>query len=89
METQNPQSSKTAPVRDSNPALVSEWDLDPAHSAAAFSIRHMLVSTVRGGFDEVTGTVTLDERDLTRSRLHITIDASTINTREPKRDGHL
>jgi len=47
------------------------------------------VSTVRGEFTKITGKVTLDEKDLTKSSLEATIDASTVNTREPKRDAHL
>ncbi len=73
----------------SAPALASEWDIDPAHSQAQFSVRHMMVSTVRGQFDKVSGTVSLDDRDPGRSKVEVTIDASSIDTREPKRNEHL
>jgi len=73
------------------PALAhaTEWTVDPAHSVASFTVKHMMVSTVRGEFTKITGKVTLDEKDLTKSTLEAIIDASTINTREPKRDAHL
>jgi polyisoprenoid-binding protein YceI len=49
----------------------------------------MMISNVKGHFTGVTGALTLDEGDLTRSRLEVSIDAASINTREPQRDGHL
>jgi polyisoprenoid-binding protein YceI len=67
----------------------STWNLDPAHSHASFSIRHMVISNVRGEFGKMSGTVTLDEKDVTRSSVEATIDATTIDTREAKRDEHL
>jgi polyisoprenoid-binding protein YceI len=69
--------------------LASTWQIDPAHSAAQFAVRHMMVSTVRGEMGKVTGTVNIDEGDLTKSSVEATIDATAINTREPKRDDHL
>lgn len=72
-----------------SPAHAATWELDGTHSAAQFSVKHMMISTVRGDFGKVTGTVNLDDKDLTKSSLDIAIDASTINTREPKRDEHL
>jgi polyisoprenoid-binding protein YceI len=68
---------------------VSSWDIDPAHSAAHFAVRHMMVSNVRGAFSKVTGTITLDEKDITKSSVEATIDATTVDTREPQRDTHL
>jgi polyisoprenoid-binding protein YceI len=68
---------------------VSTWELDPAHSAAHFSIRHMMVSTVRGQFGKIAGVVKLDETDPTRSSAQAIIDVSSINTRDPQRDAHL
>ena len=67
----------------------STWQIDPAHSAAQFAVRHMMVSTVRGEMGKVTGTVNIDEGDLTKSSVEATIDATGINTREQKRDDHL
>ncbi len=73
------------------PALagVSVWQIDPAHSSAQFAVRHLMVSTVRGTLGKVTGTAKVDEADLTRSSVDATVDATTIDTREPKRDAHL
>jgi len=67
----------------------STWTIDPAHSHASFSIRHMVISNVRGEFGKMSGTLTLDEKDVTKSSVEATIDATTIDTREPKRDEHL
>lgn len=65
------------------------WTIDPAHSNAQFSVRHMMVSTVRGEFTKVAGTIELDETDITKSKVEATIDATSVNTRNERRDGHL
>jgi polyisoprenoid-binding protein YceI len=65
------------------------WNIDPAHSGIGFSIRHMVVSKVRGRFGKFTGTVRLDEADLTQSSVEATIDASSIDTGTAQRDAHL
>ncbi|HXQ22521.1 MAG TPA: YceI family protein [Candidatus Acidoferrales bacterium] len=70
-------------------AGASTWDVDSAHSSAEFAVRHLMVSTVRGTLGKVTGTLNLDEQDVTKSSVEATVDATTIDTREPKRDGHL
>jgi len=70
-------------------AATSTWKLDPRHSAAQFSVRHMGISTVRGGFSNVNGTVQLDEQDITKSTVEVTIDVATVDTREPGRDKDL
>jgi polyisoprenoid-binding protein YceI len=67
----------------------SKWNLDAAHSSINFSIRHMVVSKVRGHFGKFAGTVDLDEGDLTRSSVEATIDAASIDTGTPQRDTHL
>jgi polyisoprenoid-binding protein YceI len=67
----------------------STWNIDSAHSHASFSIRHLVISNVRGEMGKVTGTVTLDDKDITRSTVEATIDVTGIDTREPKRDEHL
>src|SRR5882724_6187885 len=71
------------------PSQASVWDVDSSHSSTEFSVRHMMVSTVKGRFDKVAGTVNLDDKTPTKSTIELTIDASTIDTHEPKRDGHL
>jgi polyisoprenoid-binding protein YceI len=65
------------------------WQIDEAHSAAHFAIRHMMVSTVRGTFGAVRGTVVYDPANPSKSSVTASIDVSSIDTREPKRDAHL
>lgn len=67
----------------------SNWNIDLTHSGINFSIRHMVVSKVRGRFGSYTGTVALDEKDLTRSQVEVAIDAASIDTGVEQRDGHL
>jgi polyisoprenoid-binding protein YceI len=73
------------------PALAhaTEWTVDPAHSVASFTVKHMMVSTVRGEFGKMTGTATWTKPDYSDAQVDVTIDATTIDTREPKRDAHL
>jgi polyisoprenoid-binding protein YceI len=73
----------------SSSAQASEWKIDSAHSSAGFAVRHMMVSTVRGSFGAVQGTVHLDDADPTKSTVEATIDAKSINTGIDKRDDHL
>jgi polyisoprenoid-binding protein YceI len=70
-------------------AFAAEYVIDSAHSAATFSVKHLMVANVRGAFSNVTGTVNYDEKDVTKSTVEATIDVKTINTNEPKRDEHL
>jgi polyisoprenoid-binding protein YceI len=70
-------------------AQAAVWTIDPGHSAATFSVRHMLVANVRGEFAGPVGTASFDPRDLTTLRVEATIDARTINTRNPDRDKDL
>ncbi len=65
------------------------WTLDPAHSAAHFAVRHMMVSTVRGDLGKVTGTVQLDPKQPAAAVVEASIDATGIDTREPGRDNDL
>ena len=65
------------------------WQIDPAHSHIHFSIRHLMISKVRGAFDKFTGTIEFDEEHPSASTVEIEIDASSINTKEEQRDGHL
>ncbi|HLX45952.1 MAG TPA: YceI family protein [Bryobacteraceae bacterium] len=64
------------------------YQIDPQHSAAMFKVRHLMISNVKGEFTKVSGTVTLDPTH-ELSAVEITIDATSINTREPDRDTHL
>jgi polyisoprenoid-binding protein YceI len=63
--------------------------IDPAHTAAHFSVRHMMISNVRGEFTKVSGKIVWDAENPANSSIEATIDANSINTREPQRDGHL
>jgi polyisoprenoid-binding protein YceI len=70
-------------------ATISNWNIDPVHSSAQFKVKHMMISNVKGEFTAVTGALTLNETDITKSRVEASIDATTINTREAQRDAHL
>jgi len=70
-------------------AAESAWEIDPAHSSVQFSVRHMMVSNVRGEFRKVSGTVRGDETDPTKAQIEATIDTTSIDTRNEKRDSHL
>jgi len=70
-------------------AGVSAWAIDPSHSSVHCKVRHLMISYVRGEFRSMQGTLQLDESDISRSNIHVEIDASSIDTREDKRDEHL
>jgi polyisoprenoid-binding protein YceI len=70
-------------------AATSTWQIDPQHTAAQFSVKHLAISTVRGGFSKVTGTVIFDDKDVSKSTVDVTIDVTTVDTREPNRDKDL
>ena len=65
------------------------WQLDKAHSSINFSVRHMMISTARGRFEEFEGTFEIDEANPAQSKIEVEIQAASINTKEPQRDGHL
>ena len=67
----------------------STWNIDPAHSAAEFKVKHMMISNVRGKFGGITGVLNRVEADQTQSTLEVSIDVGTVNTQDEKRDGHL
>jgi polyisoprenoid-binding protein YceI len=68
---------------------MTKWIIDPDHSGAAFSVRHMMIANVRGQFCKVGGTVYFDPLDITNSSIELSIDASSIFTGIQKRDDHL
>ncbi len=70
-------------------AGASHWEIDPQHTSAQFAVSHLVVSTVRGTLGTVTGSVNLDEADITKSSVQATIDAAAILTRDGMRDEHL
>lgn len=65
------------------------WNIDPAHSTAQFTVRHLGISNVTGNFTKVTGTVLLDEKDITKSQVAASIDVNSIDTRVEARDKDL
>jgi len=67
----------------------TKWTIDPTHAEVGFSVRHLMISTVRGRFGAVTGTVTVDEQNPRNSEVDVTIDATSIDTRQEMRDNHL
>ena len=71
------------------PAAASTWEGDPAHTTSTFSVRHMMVTNVRGEFGKTTATVHQDDQDITKSTVEVTVDTTTIDTRQEKRDAHL
>ena len=70
-------------------AATSEWQIDPAHSSAQFAVKHLMISTVRGAFTSVKGAVQLDDKDITKSSVEVTIDVNSVDTRVPDRDKDL
>ena len=72
------------------PALTqSTWNIDPAHSAAQFRVKHLMISNVRGEFGKMSGKVTFDGKNYATIKAEAVIDVASINTREKKRDDHL
>ncbi len=67
----------------------STWNIDASHSSIHFIARHMIITKVRGAFKAFSGTIALDEGDMTKSSVQVEIEAASIDTAEPKRDGHL
>jgi polyisoprenoid-binding protein YceI len=67
----------------------STWVIDPVHSAGEFAVKHLMVATVRGHFRITEGTIVINETNHTASSVTATIDATSLQTREEKRDAHL
>lgn len=65
------------------------WQIDSSHSRIGFSVKHMMIATVRGEFKNYSGILDLDAQDITRSRISGEIDVTSIDTREGQRDDHL
>jgi polyisoprenoid-binding protein YceI len=81
--------SSTAVSTATTPTTPTTWSIDPAHSHVEFAVKHLMISTVKGRFGVVRGTVRLDDSNPARGQAEIEIDADSIDTREPKRDAHL
>jgi polyisoprenoid-binding protein YceI len=69
--------------------VAGSWRIDPTHSHVEFAVRHLMISTVKGRFGEVSGTLQVDAIDPTQSVIDMTINVASIDTREPQRDAHL
>lgn len=67
----------------------TKWDFDPVHSSVNFTVRHLMVSKVRGRFAAWKGSLEFDPENPASARVNVTIDAASIDTRDDKRDGHL
>ncbi|MFZ0478378.1 MAG: YceI family protein [Terriglobales bacterium] len=70
-------------------AQTTAWNIDPAHSTAQFTVRHLGISNVTGNFTKVSGTVALDEKNVTQSQVNASIDVNSIDTRVEMRDKDL
>ncbi|MBS2030556.1 MAG: polyisoprenoid-binding protein [Deltaproteobacteria bacterium] len=73
------------------PALAhaSSYEIDPVHTTTGFSVKHMMVATVHGRFEKVSGTVSIDDANPANDKINVDIDATSITTDNEKRDGHL
>ena len=71
------------------PAVTTTWTIDPVHSSAEFRVKHMMIANVRGRFTGVTGKLTYNPSDVTKSGIEASVDIATIDTRDPQRDTHL
>jgi polyisoprenoid-binding protein YceI len=65
------------------------WSIDKAHSAVEFAVKHMMFTTVKGTFSELTGTIVEDTADISRSSVETTVEVASVSTRDAKRDEHL
>ena len=79
----------TAVTAASQSTKPTQWQIDPAHSAAHFSVRHLMISNVRGEFTKLSGSALMDPADPAKSSVEVTIQAASLSTREPQRDEHL
>jgi polyisoprenoid-binding protein YceI len=68
---------------------MATWNIDPTHTTAGFAARHMMVTTVRGKFDKVSGVIDFDPANPTAASVNVTMDAASINTGVTDRDNHL
>ncbi|MGH7450740.1 MAG: YceI family protein [bacterium] len=66
-----------------------KYEIDPSHSNVSFTVRHMVIAKVSGGFKEFSGTILYDEKDITKSSVNVTIKTASINTQNERRDNHL
>ena len=72
-----------------SPTAVTTWNIDPAHSAAEFKVKHMMISNVKGKFSGISGKLVLNESDPTRSTIEAEIPVTSLSTGDEQRDAHL
>lgn len=82
MNTNTPDLDNTAPT-------ITRWTIDPGHSAVGFSVRHLMITNVRGEFAAFRGDVLFDPKRPEATRISATIDVASLSTRESKRDADL
>ena len=70
-------------------ATATTWNIDPDHTNVGFKVRHLMISNVKGSFDKHTGVVEINDKDITKSKVEVSIDTASINTNVQKRDEHL
>jgi polyisoprenoid-binding protein YceI len=70
-------------------AMAATWDIDASHSTVGFVVKHLVIAKVRGNFKTFSGTVVLDDKDITKSSVNVKIDPASVDTDNEKRDAHL
>jgi polyisoprenoid-binding protein YceI len=70
-------------------AITNDWTIDTSHTQIQFSVRHMMITKVRGNFEKFSGTVDLVENHPANTTVNIRVETAIVNTREPNRDNHL
>lgn len=70
-------------------SFATTWNIDPDHSNVGFKVKHLMVSNVKGNFGKYTGVVEINDKDVTKSKVDVSIDTASINTNVQKRDDHL
>lgn len=82
-------SAVAAGVVAGTPQATQTWELDVTHAELGFKVRHMMVSWTKGKFDRFSGVLELDEHDVTKSKVSVSIDVASVNTNVKDRDDHL
>jgi polyisoprenoid-binding protein YceI len=81
--------AKPAVKAPAGPSIDGTWSVDPGHTSVSFAIKHLGLSTVRGRFNDVSGTIVADSKDLSKSSVQFTIQTASIDTDQSQRDTHL
>lgn len=76
-------------MTDTLATTTSTWAIDPVHTTAEFAVKHLMISTVKGNFTDVAGTIVLDEADMANSTVELVIPTKSVDTRNEQRDAHL